>query len=274
MATKEEDAAQQMFICSTHDYVLFFSNLGKVYQLKAYEVPEGSRTAKGLNIVNILPLEAGETITAMIKVSEFLDDKYLCMVTKQGTIKRTALSAYSKVRRGGLIAIGLNEGDELRWVKMTGGDDELIVATRLGMAIRFNETDARPLGRTAHGVRAITLAEGDEVIGMAVVSEGEYLLTVTETGYGRLSSPDDYRVQSRGGKGLTNYRVERFGKVAQITMINTDEDLIMIASDGVVIRIPASDISVFARPAKGVRVMRVSEGTRLITVSRAAAARE
>ena len=275
MATKEEDTAQQMFICSTHDYVLFFSNLGKVYRLKAYEVPEAGRTAKGLNIVNILPLEAGETITAMIKVTDFdEDDKFLCMVTKQGTIKRTALSAYKNVRRSGLIAIGLNEGDELRWVRLTGGNDDLIVATKLGMAIRFNETDARPLGRTAHGVRAISLAAGDEVIGMAVVSDGEYLLTVTETGYGRLSSPDDYRVQSRGGKGLTNYRVVRFGNVAQITMINTDEDVIMISSDGVVIRISAGDISTFARPAKGVRVMRVDEGARLVTVSRAAAETE
>ena len=275
MATKEEDTAQQMFICSTHDYVLFFSNLGKVYRLKAYEVPEAGRTAKGLNIVNILPLEAGETITAMIKVTDFdEDDKFLCMVTKQGTIKRTALSAYKNVRRSGLIAIGLNEGDELRWVRLTGGNDDLIVATKLGMAIRFNETDARPLGRTAHGVRAISLAAGDEVIGMAVVSDGEYLLTVTETGYGRLSSPDDYRVQSRGGKGLTNYRVARFGNVAQITMINTDEDVIMISSDGVVIRISAGDISTFARPAKGVRVMRVDEGARLVTVSRAAAETE
>ncbi len=275
MATKEEDTAQQMFICSTHDYVLFFSNLGKVYRLKAYEVPEAGRTAKGLNIVNILPLEAGETITAMIKVTDFdEEDKFLCMVTKQGTIKRTALSAYKNVRHSGLIAIGLNEGDELRWVRLTGGNDDLIVATKLGMAIRFNETDARPLGRTAHGVRAISLAYGDEVIGMAVVSDGEYLLTVTETGYGRLSSPDDYRVQSRGGKGLTNYRVARFGNVAQITMINTDEDVIMISSDGVVIRISAGDISTFARPAKGVRVMRVDEGARLVTVSRAAAETE
>ncbi len=275
MATKEEDTAQQMFICSTHDYVLFFSNLGKVYRLKAYEVPEAARTAKGLNIVNILPIEAGETITAMIKVTDFDEEnKFLCMVTKQGTIKRTALSAYKNVRHNGLIAIGLNEDDELRWVRLTGGNDDLIVATKLGMAIRFNETDARPLGRTAHGVRAISLADGDEVIGMAVVSDGEYLLTVTETGYGRLSSPDDYRVQSRGGKGLTNYRVARFGNVAQITMINTDEDVIMISSDGVVIRISAGDISTFARPAKGVRVMRVDDGARLVTVSRAAAETE
>lgn len=269
MATKEEDAAGQMFICSSHDYVLFFSNFGKVYKLKAYEVPEQSRIAKGLNIVNILPLEAEEKITAMLKVSDFENDNMLCMVTKAGTIKRTPLSAYANVRKNGLIAIGLNEGDELKWVKMTDGNDEVIVATKLGYAIRFNENDARVLGRTAHGVRAIRLREDDEVIGMAAVSEGEYLLTVTQTGFGRLSSPDDYRGQSRGGKGLTNYKIEKYGEVAQITMVNLDEDLIMISSDGVVIRIPVDDISVLSRTAKGVRVMRVQDDARLITVSRA-----
>ena len=269
MTTKEEDVAQQMFICSSHDYVLFFSNMGKVYKLKAYEVPEGSRTAKGLNIVNLLPLEAGETVTAMLKVSDFEEDKMLCMLTKKGIVKRTALSAYANVRKNGLIAIGLNEDDELRWVKMTSGDDELIVATKLGFAIRFNEKDARELGRTAHGVRAIRLRDEDKVIGVAVVSEGEYLLTVTETGFGRLSSPDDYRGQSRGGKGLTNYKVAKYGNVSEITMVNLDEDLIMISSDGVIIRIPVADISIFARAAKGVRVMKVNDGAKLITLSRA-----
>ena len=269
MTTKEEDVAQQMFICSSHDYVLFFSNMGKVYKLKAYEVPEGSRTAKGLNIVNLLPLESGENVTAMLKVSDFEEDKMLCMLTKRGIVKRTALSAYANVRKNGLIAIGLNEDDELRWVKMTSGDDELIVATKLGFAIRFNEKDARELGRTAHGVRAIRLRDEDKVIGVAVVSEGEYFLTVTETGFGRLSSPDDYRGQSRGGKGLTNYKVAKYGNVAEITMVNLDEDLIMISSDGVIIRIPVEDISIFARAAKGVRVMKVNDGAKLITLSRA-----
>ena len=269
MTTKEEDVAQQMFICSSHDYVLFFSNMGKVYKLKAYEVPKGSRTAKGLNIVNLLPLESGENVTAMLKVSDFEEDKMLCMLTKRGIVKRTALSAYANVRKNGLIAIGLNEDDELRWVKMTSGDDELIVATKLGFAIRFNEKDARELGRTAHGVRAIRLRDEDKVIGVAVVSEGEYFLTVTETGFGRLSSPDDYRGQSRGGKGLTNYKVAKYGNVAEITMVNLDEDLIMISSDGVIIRIPVEDISIFARAAKGVRVMKVNDGAKLITLSRA-----
>ncbi len=268
MTTKEEDTAQQMFTCSSHDYVLFFSNRGRVYRLKAYEVPAASRTAKGLNIVNLLPLEAGEAITAMLKVSDPEADCYLTMLTKKGTIKRTALNAYNNVRKNGLIAIGLNEDDELRWVRMTSGDDELIVATRNGRAIRFNEQDARELGRTAHGVRAIKLKGDDEVIGMAVVSDGEHLLTVTETGYGRRSMPDDYRGQSRGGMGVTNYQVDKYGKVAEITMVNPDDDVIMISSDGVVIRISVEGINLLSRTAKGVRVMRVRDGARLVTLSR------
>ncbi|MBQ2676902.1 MAG: DNA gyrase subunit A [Clostridia bacterium] len=270
MQTREEDYAEQMFVCSSHDYILFFSTRGRVYRLKAYEVPEGSRTSKGLNIVNLLPLESGESISAMIKVSDYEDGKYLCMVTKKGTIKRTELAAYNTARKGGVIAIGLNEDDELRWVQMTNGDDDVIVATKKGMAIKFNETDARPLGRTAHGVKAITLRDNDEVIGMAVARENATLLTVTETGYGRRSELTDYRIQSRGGKGLTNYRVEKFGDVAQISVVDAEDDIILIASDGIVIRIPAEDISVFARPAKGVRVMRVAEGEKVITLERTA----
>lgn len=264
MTTRDEDYAEHMFVCSSHDNLLFFSNFGRVYRLKAYLVPEGSRTAKGLNIVNLLPLEAGEVITNMIKVNDFENGKYLCMGTKNGIIKRTALEVYNTSRKGGVIAVNLDEGDELRWVKMTDGDNDLIVATKKGYAIRFNEQDARPLGRTARGVKAITLRDGDEVIGMAVVEPNKLLLTVTETGYGRRSDPDEYRGQSRGGKGVLNYRVEKFGDVAQICMVDEEEDLMLIASDGVVIRIPASSISVFARPAKGVRVMKVSDGEKLI----------
>lgn len=267
MTTREEDYAEQMFVCTTHDYVLYFSNKGKIYSTKAYQVPEGSRTSKGLNIVNLLPLESGESITAMLKISEFKDDDYFCMITKQGVIKRTQVSEYKTSRKGGIIAIRLNEDDELRWVKMTSGNDELVLATKKGMAIRFNEQDARPLGRTAHGVRAIRLRSGDEVIGMTVVNNEEMLFTVTETGYGRRSSFDDYRVQSRGGLGITNYRCAKFGDVAEICTVKPEDDLILIASDGVVIRIPVDSISSFNRPAKGVRVMKVNEGAKLITVA-------
>ncbi|MGN0556869.1 MAG: DNA gyrase subunit A, partial [Acutalibacteraceae bacterium] len=267
MTTKEEDYAEQMFVCSSHDTILFFSNYGKIYHQKAYRVPEGSRTSKGLNIVNLLPLEAGESITAMLKVSEFKDDNYFCMVTKQGIIKRTQVSEYRTSRKGGIIAIRLNEGDELRWVKMTCGEDNIILSTKKGMAIRFNEQDARPLGRTAHGVRAIRLRSDDEVIGMTLVEDDKTILTVTETGYGRRSSFEDYRLQSRGGIGIMNYRCAKFGDVAEICTVKPDDDLMLIATDGVVIRVPVDSISLLNRPAKGVRVMKVSEGAKLITAA-------
>ena len=267
MTTKEEDYAEQMFVCSSHDTILFFSNFGKIYHQKAYRVPEGSRTSKGLNIVNLLPLESGESITAMLKVSEFRDEDYFCMVTKQGVIKRTQVSEYKTSRKGGIIAIRLNEGDELRWVKMTSGNEDLIIATKKGMAIRFNENDARPLGRTAHGVRAIRLKDNDEVIGMTVVDNEHMIFTVTETGYGRRSSFDDYRLQSRGGLGIMNYRCAKFGDVAEICTVKPEDDLILISSDGIVIRIAVDSVSTFNRPAKGVRVMKVKDGEKLITAA-------
>ena len=267
MTTRDEDYAEHMFICSTHDHVLYFTNQGRVYHNKAYVIPEGSRTSKGLNIVNLLPLESGERVTVMLKMSEFEDDKYIVMGTKNGVVKRSQVSVYKTNRKGGVNAVTLDEGDELRFAYITSGDDDLIVATKKGMAIRFNENDARPLGRTARGVKAITLRKDDEVIGMAVVEEGKQLLTVTETGYGRQSSVDDYRVQSRGGKGLTNYRVAKFGDVAQIAMVDDEKDVILISSDGIVIRIAADTISKFARPSKGVRVMKVKDGERIITMS-------
>ena len=276
-AGDQRDVPPGRGLCRKHVHLFLprlhplFSNRGRVYRLKAYEVPEGSRTSKGMNIVNLLPIEGDEKITAMIRVSEFEEDKYLCMVTKQGIIKRTSLCAYDTARKGGIIAITLDDGDELRWVRLTGGEDELIVATRKGMAIRFRETDARPLGRTARGVRAIALSEerGDEVVGMSIVRAGATLLTVTETGYGRRSSFEDYRLQSRAGKGITNYRTALYGDVAAIKSVDENDDIIMISSDGVIIRIEAETVNHLARPAKGVRVMRVSEGEKLVTLARA-----
>lgn len=269
MTHREEDFTETMFTCSTHDYVMFFTNAGRVYRLKGYEIPEGSRTSKGMNIVNLLPVDQDEKITAMIKVPEFEEGKYLCMVTRKGIIKRTSLDAYNTARKGGVIAIDLDEGDELVWVRLTDGTDELIVATREGMAIRFNESDARAMGRTARGVKAITLDEGDEVIGMSVVRDGGTVLTVSETGYGRRSEISDYRLQTRGGKGLINYRTKEYGKVAAIKVVDENDDIILISSNGIIIRIPVSEISVYARPAKGVIVMKVSEGEKLVTLSRA-----
>lgn len=267
MTRREEDVAKTMFACSTHDYILIFSNKGKVFKLKGYEIPEASRTSKGMNVVNILPLENGEQISAMVRVPSEEDRCYLCMVTRNGIIKRTALDQYNHIRKSGIIAINLDEGDELSWVDITDGERKLIVATHNGMSICFNESDARLIGRTARGVRAINLSEGDYVVGFAVEREGFNLLTVSETGYGRKSLFSDYRVQSRGGKGLINYRCEQYGKVAMIAPVCDDNDVIMISSDGIIIRTPADQISTFQRPSKGVKVMKVNEGEKVATLS-------
>ena len=269
MSRREEDVAAEMFIINSHDYVLFFTDKGRVYRLKCYEVPEGSRQSKGINIANLLPIANDEKVTSMIRVPEFDEDKYLIMVTRRGIIKRIALNAYNTARKGGLIALELNEGDELAWVRMTDGNANVIVATKKGVAIRFKETDVRPMGRLARGVKAISLKEGDEVVGMSVVRDGGFVLTVSETGYGRLSKPEDYRIQSRGGKGLTNYHVEKYGDVAAIKVVDLDDDIIMISQDGIIIRIAAESIRVCSRPSKGVTLMKTGEGDRVVTVARA-----
>ena len=258
-----------MFTCSTHDFVMFFTNFGRTYRLKGYEIPEGSRTSKGMNVVNILELQPGEKITSMLRIPEIEGEEYLCMMTKKGIIKRTPLKDYKNVRRGGLIAINLDEDDELSWVRLTSGNDDLLVATREGMSIRFHETDSRSLGRTARGVKSITFKKpDDEVVGFDVIRENATVLTVSETGYGRRSNPDDYKVQKRGGSGLLNYRVEKYGKVAAIRMVEDDDDLIMISSDGIIIRIESNTINLVSRPAKGVKVMRINgEENKLITIS-------
>ena len=267
MSRREEDVATDMFIVNSHDYVLFFTDKGRVYRLKCYEVPEASRQAKGINVANILPITPDEKITSMIRVSEFVEDKYLVMVTRQGIIKRIALNAYNTQRKGGLIALELNDGDELAWVKMTDGNDDIIIATQNGMAIRFKETDVRPMGRQARGVKALSLKEGDSVVGMSVIDDNKYVLTVSETGYGRLSNPDDYRVQSRGGKGLTNYHIEKYGKVAAISVVDLNDDIIMISRDGVIIRIAAESIRICSRPSKGVTVMKFAGDDKVVTLA-------
>ena len=267
MTRREEDVAKTMFSCSTHDFILIFTNKGKVFKLKGYEIPEASRTSKGMNVVNILPLENGEQISAMVKVPKEEDRTYLCMVTRNGIIKRTALDQYEHIRKSGIIAINLDEGDELSWVDITNGERKLVVATHDGMSICFEEKDARLIGRTARGVKAIQLSEGDYVVGFAVEREGYNLLTVSETGYGRKSEFSDYRVQSRAGKGLINYRTSQYGKVAMIAPVNDDNDVIMISSDGIIIRTHADQISTFQRPSKGVKVMKVNDGEKIATLS-------
>ena len=269
MTRREEDYAETMFTCSSHDYIMFFTSLGKVYRLKGYEIPEGSRNSKGMNIVNILPVTSEEKVTAMIRVPDFNEEEsyYLCMLTRGGIIKRTPLNAYKNIRKNGILAINLDEGDELDWVALTDGTKKIMVATKKGFAITFNESDARVIGRTARGVKAITLRKGDEVQGMCILEEGKKVLTISETGFGRRSEIDNYRIQNRGGKGITNYKTELYGDVTAVSMIDDDQDIIIIASDGIIIRIKATDISTFSRTSKGVRVMRVSQGEKVVAFS-------
>lgn len=268
MTRREEDMVETMFTCRTHDHIMFFTNLGRVYRLKCFEVPESSRTGKGMNVVNILPIQADEWVSAMICVRPEDEEKYLCMVTRKGIIKRTALSDFRNVRKTGIIAINLDEGDNLAWVKLTSGEDDLLVATRMGKSIRFNETDARVIGRAARGVKAITMKnEDDWVVGMEILEGEGKVLTVSETGYGRRSDFDDYHIQSRGGQGSNNYQIEKYGHVAAIRVVQDEEDIILISSDGIIIRISATDIRECARPSKGVRVMKVNENERIVTIT-------
>lgn len=269
MSRREEDVATEMFVINSHDYVLFFTDKGRVYRLKCYEVPEGSRQSKGMNIANLLPIAADEKVTSMIRVPEFDEEKYLVMVTKQGIIKRISLNAYNTARKGGLIALELNEGDELTWVRLTDGNQQVVVATKNGLAIRFEETDVRPMGRQARGVKAISLREGDCVVGMCVVANDDLILTASETGFGRISNVSDYRLQSRGGKGITNYHTEKYGNVAAVSAVKLDEDIIIISQEGVIIRIAADTVRICNRPSKGVTLMRIGENDKVVTVARA-----
>lgn len=270
MKQREEDFVEEMFICGSHDNILFISNKGIMYKLKCYEIPDGSKASRGFNLINLLPLTENEKIAAMIKTTDFDDDKFVTMVTKNGKIKRTNLSLYKNVRKNGLIAIGLDEGDEIEGVRMTDGNAQLFVATRNGMAIRLEESKIRALSRSAHGVRAIKLRDGDCVVSMARVRDGASLLTVTENGYGKKTEIDSYRIQNRGGYGLTNYKTDDIrGHVCGIKIVDEEDDIILVSSDGIIIRILASDIRIMGRIAKGVRVMRVNEGANVVAFTRA-----
>ena len=270
MKQRDEDFVQEMFIASTHDNVLFITNKGVMYKLKCYEIPEGSKQSRGVNAVNLLPLTDGEKIAAMIKTCDFDSGKYIVMATKNGKIKRTCLADYRNVRKNGLIAIGLDEGDEIAGVRMTDGSAQLITATRDGYAIRVEEDKIRPLSRSAHGVRVIKLREGDCVVSMARVRDGASVLTVTDKGLGRRVSLDSYRIQGRGGYGLKNYPVsDEKGHVCGIKVVDDTDDIILISDDGIIIRIRASDVRIMSRYASGVKVMRIQGDSRVVAFTRA-----
>lgn len=271
MTRRDEDFVSDIYTCSTHDYLMFFTNKGKVYRIKGYEIPEGSRTSRGTNVVNILPLEQGEKITCVIKTSDIsAEDRYYVMVTRNGVIKRTEYNAYTNVRKSGLIAINLDEGDELAWVKITDGHSDVVLATRQGMSIRFHEEDARSMGRTARGVKAISLEAEDQVVGMVVLSADQTagdILTVSQSGLGRRTDSEEYRLQTRGGKGLRNYYCDKNGPVAGFEMVDDQTDIILITDSGIIIRIPSDQISKQSRYAGGVKVMRVDDQTSIIGIA-------
>ena len=278
---KEEDYVRSLNIASTHDHILFFTNIGKVHHRKGYQIPEAGRTARGTAMVNVLPLESGETVTAMVVTREFHEHEYLVMVTSQGTVKRIPFIALKTNRKGGIRAITLNEGDQLVNVIRTTGDDNIIIATTDGMAICFNENDVRPMGRDAAGVRGISLGEGDCVVGAEKAEEGKTLLTVTENGFGKRTELQEYLrtgadgekvAQGRGGKGLKNYNITaKTGKVAGCCVVGENDDVMLIENGGVIIRIPASTINIYKRDVQGVIVMRVEEGNQVVAVQGVAA---
>lgn len=268
MTTREEDYAEQMLVTSTHDEIMFFTNRGRVYSMKGYEIPEAGRTARGTAIVNLLQLTGGEKVTAMIPLPRQSEGKYLVMATKGGLIKKTALDEFANLRKAGLIAIVLREEDELIGVELTDETDELMLATRMGQAIRFSETDIRAMGRNSMGVKSIDLAENDEVISVARVEEGKQVLAITQNGYGKRTDISEFRLQSRGGKGIMAMRLtDKTGLMAAQLLVHEDEDIMLITDDGTIIRMPVSGISTIGRVSQGVRVMRVEDESRIVCVT-------
>ena len=268
LQTREEDFVETILTCSTHDYLLFFTDKGRMYKIKGYRIPEGGRTSKGTAIVNILQLESDEKVTATIPIKAFEEDKYLVMMTKNGTIKKTALTEYDTARKGGIRAIELEDDNDLINVILTDGTKTLIIGTHGGNAIRFDENDVRPMGRVARGVRGIKLEEGDYVVGISVCRDDGEVLVVSEQGFGKRTSLDEYKIQTRGGKGVTCYKIsEKTGNVAGIHIVDDANDIMLITSEGVIIRMPAADINTFGRVTKGVTMMRLNEGVKIVGVA-------
>jgi len=269
LSTREEDFVERLFVTSTHHYILFFTNKGKVYRLKAYQIPEAGRHAKGTAIVNLLELGSDEKITAVIPIAEYREGLYLLMATRDGFVKKTDLMQYDNIRRGGLLAVTLRENDELIDVRLTDGDKDIILVTREGMSIRFPESDVRPLGRVSQGVKGITLNNGDYVVGVGTSRENSTLLVVTENGFGKRTELEEYKTQTRGGKGILTYKVtEKTGKVAGVKLVHEKDEIMLISSDGTIIRMKVEDISILGRATQGVTLMRTSEGSRVVSIAR------
>ena len=268
LTTREEDFVEQVMVASTHTDLLFFTNQGRVHKLRCYQIPEAGRTAKGTAVVNLLSLAPGEKVTAVIplpEVPEEREGRSLIMATRCGFIKKTKLSEFENIRANGLIAVILREADELVQVALVSGSDDIIIGTRLGKAIRFNEQNVRNMGRATQGVTAIDLAQDDHVINMAVVKAGASVLTITENGYGKRSDPDEYRVINRGGKGIITHELtEKTGALVELRMVEPDEDIMLITSDGVIIRTPVEDIRMAGRATQGVIIMRVAEDVKVV----------
>jgi len=268
MTTREEDFVEALFVASTHSYILFFTNKGKVYSLKVYDIPQAGAAAKGKAIVNILNLTQDEKITAFLPVKEFAEGKFIVMATKYGVIKKTDLQAFSNIRSGGIIALGLDEGDELIATRLTDGSKEIFIGTREGQAIRFNEEQVRDMGRVARGVRAINLAKEDAVVSMEALEEGKTILTVTERGYGKRTEIKEYRSQLRGGMGIINIKVtEKNGRVAGIAQVNTEDELVITTNIGKIIRIAMKDVSVIGRNTQGVKLIGVEKDERVTGIA-------
>ncbi|WP_432662107.1 DNA gyrase subunit A [Wukongibacter baidiensis] len=271
LSTKEEDFVENIFITSTHNYILFFTNFGKVHRLKAYEIPEAKRQAKGTNIVNLLYLEPNEKITAIIPIKEFSEGDYLVMATKYGMIKKSELSQFNTSRKAGLIAMGIKDGDELISVKLTDGNKELILVTVDAMSIRFSENDVRNMGRAARGVKAISLNENDYVVEMGLVDEGTDLLVVSENGYGKRTSLEEYRIQTRGGKGIKTYSIsKKTGRLVGSKIVNDNDEIMIINTSGIVIRLEVKGISRFGRSTRGVTLMRIKEDDSVVSIAKVA----
>ena len=269
MQTRDEDFVKNLFVTSTHDYILFFTNFGKVFKIKGYEIPEAGRTARGMAIVNLLELSAGEDITAVMPVKDFEEDKYLVMITKEGIIKRTDMMSFKNIRKGGLVAVNLREDDELISVLLTDGTKDIFVGTRNGIGIRFNENDARPMGRSATGVKAITLNKDDYVVSALIMEEGMKVLNVTENGYGKRTDASEFKVQIRGGKGVKIHQLtEKTGLLTETVILGDNEDIMLITSEGVIIRLRGKDISTFGRISQGVKLMNLNEGVSVVSIAK------